>query len=501
MTEAPVTPDPSPLRPLPVTLRSPLLRQLWAVVHDRLSSGRPVSRIRVGPLSAEEQAAVADLLGARKLPGPTPMIALERLDTALLEATGRNTASVIADLVSPIGNRRRDSLSRNDSRSKLWAWLDSHEVIAAQPVLREWAQACRRAGLVAGPGSPAGLGSAAASGYGWGSGVRSVVDSHSPSGSGVDSHSASRSSSGSGSVDSTRRLLQDALAVLDALPGDGIPLPVFAVRVLGDTHALDPNRRLSALVLKALACMYGVDVPMGAQARRALWEQAGIADDALSVTVLAAGFRPRTAGLVPDILGTCADAGQAASLTLAQLRNCAELVLPGTDVWIVENPSIVSHVLRRLGIECPPLVCLSGWPNSAGMALLSRLGAAGQRLHYHGDFDGEGIRIGAHVMAKSGALPWRFGAADYLSAVQRNSADLAVQAGSVGVGSDPVGLDAMGPVPLGPVPQGLGRLPVGRLSPAPWDNALTEVMAQVDVLVAEEEVLDELLQDLTAEAF
>ena len=454
MTGVSLEHDPAGIRPLPPALRAPALQKLWAAVHDRLSTGRPVSRIRVGPLSAEEQAAVADLIGARKLPGRTPMIALERLDAALLEATGRTTAAVVAELVGPIADRRREALSRSASRVQLWDWLDSHHVIVGQPVMREWAQACRRAGLIAIPDSSAGPGSSA----------------------GPDSGVGSRP--GSGSVDGTRRLIEAALAVLDALPGDGVPLPVFAVRVLGDTHALDGDRRLSALVLKALACLYRVDVPTSAQARRDLWERAGIAADALSVTVLAAGFRPRSTGLVADLLRSCADAGQAASLTLAQLRTCAELVLPGKDVWIVENPSLVSHVLRQLGPHCPPLVCLSGWPNSAGMALLSRLGAAGQRLHYHGDFDGEGIRIGAHVMLKSGAQPWRFGAADYTSALSAMSMPEGRRVGSATSGS--------------------GQVTVGRLSTAPWDPALTEAMALSGVAVAEEEVLDDLILDLSA---
>lgn len=420
-----------PLRALPAAIRGPLLRTLWAAVHQRLCSGRPVTRIRVGPLSGDERAAVADLLGARVLPGVHTTIALDRLDAAVLEATGRDTVGVVGELIGPIADRRQEALSRRASRDELWRWLEGHPVLVGQPVLQDWARRCRRAGLIA------------------------------------------------GSVDGTRRLLEEALAVLDALPAEGIPLPVFAVGLLGDTHALDDDRRLSALVRTALACLYDVEVPAGAQARRALWEQAGIADDALSVTVLVAGARPRSTGLVPEILRACADAGQAASLTLAQLRACPELILPGHEVRIVENPSILAQALHRLGTTCPPLVCLAGWPNSAGLAVLDLFRDGGQRLHYHGDFDGEGIRIAAHVLAKSTARPWRLHGADYLAAVQRTGP------------ADPGGGTRGSPARCASI---------GRLSAAPWDRSLSDAMARIGVAVAEEQVLDELLADLEATA-
>ena len=40
-----------------------------------------------------------------------------------------------------------------------------------------------------------------------------------------------------------------------------------------------------------------------------------------------------------------------------------------------------------------------GWPNSAAVLLLQKLAAAGTWLYYHGDFDGEGLRIAAAVVA------------------------------------------------------------------------------------------------------
>jgi hypothetical protein len=39
------------------------------------------------------------------------------------------------------------------------------------------------------------------------------------------------------------------------------------------------------------------------------------------------------------------------------------------------------------------------------MLVLRSMGAIGTRIHYHGDFDGDGVRIAAHVLAKAAAVP------------------------------------------------------------------------------------------------
>ncbi len=265
-----------------------------------------------------------------------------------------------------------------------------------------------------------------------------------------------------GSVTATRTLLEDALRVLGHLPAQGQPLPVFATDVLGYPHALDDGTRLSALVLRALAAIYDTAAPTAAEQRRALWERAGVADDELSTVVLAAGIRPAGAGLLRDLLTACADAGQAAALTLAQVRLPGATRFPARPVYVVENPSVLALALGRFSADCPPMVCTSGWPSSAAILLLRGLTRDGASLHYHGDFDGEGIRIAAYVLAKTAAEPWRMTTRDYLDAVARN--------------------------PHGP--------DVGRVTPAPWDARLAPAMTQQRTAIVEESLADLLLSEL-----
>jgi len=394
----------------PLAKLPPELAPLWQAVHGRLSSGRPVSRVRIGPLDARQQAALADLLGLPRLPGERPSVSLAALDQVLLESVGVPAREVVAGLIGPLGDRAGDRERAAARRDELWAWLAGHPVVRAQPALAPWVSSAQRAGLAG------------------------------------------------GSVPRTRGELDQALRVLAQLPASGVPLPVLADQILGDTHGLDEGTRCAGLVLRALAAIYDVPPPANAQERRALWERAGVADDELSAVVLAAGIRPEHDDVAARILRVCADAGQAAALTLGQLR-AADWTSGPADVWVFENPSVLAVALARFGRRCPPIAVTSGWPNSAVILLLQKLGAAGTRLHYHGDFDGEGLRIAAAVVARTGVTPWRMTSADYLRAV------------------------AHGP-------------PVGRMSDVPWDPALAAHMTKAGITVPEERVAAELLDEI-----
>lgn len=392
---------------LPQRLRARGLAPLWQAVHSRLSSGRSVSRVRVGPLDEEQRSAVADLLGLDRMPAERVTVPLARLDEVLTESVGRDARAVVTELLGPLDDRSQRRAEARAERERLWCWLASHEVVRAQPALQEWVQQLR------------------------------VV----------------------GSTSQTRRHCEDALRVLGNLPAAGVPLPSFADTVLQAPHALDDGTRLSSLVLRALATIYGVAEPTSAEERRALWQRAGVTDDELTSVVLAAGLRPVEECPASDILRVCASAHLAAALTLAQLRAAPSLCITQPDVWVVENPSVLALALQQFGAGCPPMVCTSGWANSAGILLLRHLAGGGARLRYHGDFDGEGLRIAAYVMAKTGAAPWRMSTSDYLAAVG-------------------------------------GDLPVGRLTDAPWDSDLAATMRQRGVAVPEERVAETLLADL-----
>lgn len=391
------------------------LAPLWREARRRFEeAGGPVSRLRLRGLSLEQRAAVADLLGWPRLPGPDVTVSVAALDRALAGSPAvLDTRGAVEALGGPVVDRRAQRLARREEREALWAWLAARPIVVAEPALQTWVASVRVQGLV------------------------------------------------DGSVERTRHELERAIAVLQALPAEGRPLSSVAEQVCHDPHGLDDGTRVAGLVLRALAHLRGSASPADATERRELWADAGVACDAISTSVLVAGLRPQTSDPLAASLRIWAEAGQVAAVTLAQLQR-HPLAPAAARVWVVENPAVLTEALAAFGACCPPLVCTSGWPNVAVVTLLRQVSAGGASLAYHGDLDGEGLRIAAYVVDKTGAEPWRMGVEDYLA-----------------------GVKAEGPA-------------AGRVTDVPWDHALGPAMRDAGLAVPEERVMSSLLEDLSA---
>jgi hypothetical protein len=74
---------------------------------------------------------------------------------------------------------------------------------------------------------------------------------------------------------------------------------------------------------------------------------------------------------------------------------------------VCENPSIVAAAANFLGPRCPPLLCTSGWPNTAVAAILDGAEAARMEILVHADGDAAGAAIAGRVLRRARARPWR----------------------------------------------------------------------------------------------
>jgi uncharacterized protein (TIGR02679 family) len=249
------------------------------------------------------------------------------------------------------------------------------------------------------------------------------------------------------------RLMRDADRVLRRLPAAGIPLAQLAVAALGDAHALDTGSPVGTLVLTALR--HGATADLDGERTRELWAAAGVLVNELA--------RPALALNLPGPTG--AEPGEPGYLSLRRLlRSPPAWAVMSRPVFVCENPNLLAIAADQLGPNCAPLVCTDGMPAAAQRVLLTQLRAAGAMLHYHGDFDWPGLRIGNQMVREHDARPWRFSTADYRAAV---------------VGA--------------PRP---GRPLIETAVSALWDDTLADAMLTERLAIDEEGLADVLLDDL-----
>lgn len=401
-------------------LGRPELAPLVDELARRFGDGTPPVAITVRDLSLGQRLALADLFGDHRLPDEDARVRIEQIVAALRLSGVAELRSAIEMLRGPIVDRRLRRTRIRDERDELWAWLASEA--ASLPLFagvspERWVSVCRAFG------------------------ARGGVERH-------------------------RRRLDDAVAVLRALPADDRPLAGFADDVIGEPHALDRGRTLTAIVLDAIAVSLGRGRAADAESARLLWEAVGVVPDPLSSTVLVLGLRP---DVLEDPLAhwlrACAGLSEPVVLTLAQLRRWRVAPLPPhSEAYVVENPSLIADAAGR-GWRGPVLVCSSGRPTIAVLTLLRQLGAAGATLYQHADFDPAGLSISAWLAQRAGTSPWRMTAGHYAAAVEVDRR----------------------------------RLPlVGSVPETPWDPRLRDVMTEAAVAVYEEELrvtlLDEMLE-------
>ncbi|MDR2259757.1 MAG: TIGR02679 family protein [Azoarcus sp.] len=221
-----------------------------------------------------------------------------------------------------------------------------------------------------------------------------------------------------------RSLLAATDTVLRRLPAKGLPRSQLAAETLGDAHALDAGQAAATLVLASWRWRGHASEEAASKEdenrnatgerprARDIWARAGILVSELARPALFLNLPMPAGGQYPWI------PGEPAYLSLRQLlRRPPAWPVAGRRIHVCENPDIIAIAADCLGETCAPLVCTDGMPAAAQRILLDQLTAAGARLRYHGDYDWPGIGIGNFVMRTWQASPWRFGAAEYRTAV------------------------------------------------------------------------------------
>lgn len=400
------------------TLGAEQCSKLLGLLRQRLESGEALDGFAtLTDATQVERAFIAALLGGAVSRGKTFRVNLHKLEVCLREGElCGSLKQAVEALCGPVVNRRAERQAQQQGWDSLF--LSTRHQIAGKPELLLWLEEVRTLGL-----------------------LRRLA--------GNDLRAA-------------ECLMQAAVAVLLRLPVADVPLPRFAVDVLGDTHGLDPGRALTGLVLRAAARTAGLSRWDDAENRREVWAAVGVIADELSAPVLVLNLPALPSGVAGKQLRLLAETGEPTHLTVRQLLRDPPQFESGRGgtVFVCENPTVVVAAADELGASCKPLVCIQGQLKTSGRLLLQRLSEVGWELAYHGDFDWAGIQIANRLIERLHARPWRMSATDYRS--------------------------------VAPSSESLSGFEV-----APrWDPELAREMKAVGFGVMEEQVLGQLCQDL-----
>ena len=359
----------------------------WLVerVRKRAAQGRPLSgSLTLSPASPAQRRAVDALLGRAPSRGTSLSLRLEELD-ALLRSAGIHPGGLraaVEELTGPIPDNKADALAESQAWQHAYEPLDA--AVSGSSHLEAW----------------------------W---------------SGPQARGTLKRLAG-GDPGTARALGIRTAAVLAALPGDGIALPVLAARTTGDAHALDADQPVGRLVLAATdrwATELSSDPETmialpNSERRRAQWAELGVGIDELSSRVLALGLPGNPAGNgekaspggLGPLLAVAKRHGEPLALTLRQIRQAAStgsdpLGVGHSEVFLCENPAVLESAADHLGPSCPPLICVEGHLSVAARALLRVLSEHGAQPRYHGDFDWGGVRIANSVFSLTDATAWR----------------------------------------------------------------------------------------------
>ena len=410
---------------MPSPYEGPEYRRLLSAARRSLerTGGDLTGSVSVGRPDEAERKAIIGITGQYRPAGSIRLtVHLAELDQSVREVTGRGLADLLADLGGPLRDRPAELAAHVAERETTVRSAEKSSLFAEHEWFREWVAAV------------------------WRDGTLTKL---------VNSGDQSR-------VGQAVRVLE-YLAARDGAP---VLLPELAAAVTGDTKALNPGTVLSTLVLRALA-QRSLALGAGgarfdtAEARRELWDFSDVVVDDLASRVLVLNLPAFGDGLGEWLTGA-AERGVPFYVTLQQIVSMPVRIGEGV-VHVCENPAVLRRAASDLGASSAPIVCTEGRPSTAFQQLASAVVAGGGTLLYHGDFDWPGVAIAGSVMARHGARPWRFGAADYRAAVRDDAVALA-----------------------------------GTPQPTPWDTSLGPEMASTGRVVYEETVADVLIADLRA---
>ncbi|KGM96599.1 hypothetical protein Z968_06060 [Clostridium novyi A str. 4552] len=196
-------------------------------------------------------------------------------------------------------------------------------------------------------------------------------------------------------------------------------LPIFSSKVTRNPHYFDINTMPSKILIHGICYELKREYPKNAEEIAEILYNAGILRDEVSNFVVTFGLKAYKEDMELDFIKSFTEFQQPLILTLGNLNKIDKFTCNKDKLFIFENPSLFSEVIKKTIDLKPSIICTSGQLKLASLVLLDKIIKNVEEIYYSGDFDPEGIFIAnkLRMRYKNKLKFWRFRVEDYIKSV------------------------------------------------------------------------------------
>lgn len=200
---------------------------------------------------------------------------------------------------------------------------------------------------------------------------------------------------------------------------DSENLPMFSSKITKDPHYFDVDKPAGKILIHGICFELKREYPRDVEETAELLYSAGILKDDVSSSIATYGLKAYKKNYELDFIYRFTEFGEPLIFTLGNLSKIDKFLCNKNRLFIFENPSLFSEVIKRTGRLNPSIICTSGQLKLASLILLDKIIEDVEEIYYSGDFDPEGIIIANKLKMRYGNKLnfWRFDIEDYLKVI------------------------------------------------------------------------------------
>ncbi|WP_209700908.1 TIGR02679 domain-containing protein [Clostridium algifaecis] len=223
-----------------------------------------------------------------------------------------------------------------------------------------------------------------------------------------------------------KTFLNNVLSGIDSLTfnaNDLESLPIFSSRITKDPHYFDINTTAGKILIHAICYRLRIEFPKDAEETAEVLYSAGLSKDDVSSYIATFGLRAYRGKIELKFMYGFTEIGEPLIITLGNLSKIDKVICNKNRLFIFENPSLFSEIIKRTGEFKPSILCTSGQLKLASVVLLDKIVENVEEIYYSGDFDPEGIAIADKLKIRYGDKLkfWRFDVEDYLKIISNKA--------------------------------------------------------------------------------